>query len=97
MEQRKRLEIVVANHEARRILQLLERTGAPHYSMVRDVSGRGDRGVQDGRGLSETFINVLIVAYLDPEVLDRLRAPLAAELKRFGGVAAVTDAEWLSH
>jgi hypothetical protein len=97
MEARKRLEIIVIQPEARAVLALLERHGIRHYSMLRDVSGRGDRGVQDGKGLSETFINVMIVCFLEPEAFEAVRESLRTELSRHGGVAVVSDVFWLKH
>ncbi len=97
MDARKRLEIIVINPEAKAVLTLLERHGIKHYSMIRDVSGRGDRGVQDGRGLSETFINVMIICYLTTEAFEAVKESLRSELSRHGGVAVVSDVSWLKH
>jgi len=97
MEARKRLEIIVINPEVRSVLTLLERQGITHYSMIRDVSGRGDRGLQDGKGLSETFINVMIICYLTTEAFEAVKESLRTELSRHGGVAVVSDVNWLKH
>jgi nitrogen regulatory protein PII len=97
MESRKRLEIIVTQPEVKPVLKLLERHGILHYSLLKDVSGRGDRGMQDGRGLSETFINVMIISFITPEAFDVVRESLSAELSRYGGVAVVSDVQWLPH
>ncbi len=97
MEARKRLEIIVINPEVKAILSVLERHGVTHYSMIRDVSGRGDRGVQDGKGLSETFINVMIICYLTTEAFEAVKESLRTVLSRHGGVAVVSDVNWLEH
>lgn len=97
MDARKRLEIIVTNPEAKPVLQLLDKHGIKHYSMIRDVSGRGDRGVQDGKGLSETFINVMIVCYITTEAFEAVKESLRTELSRHGGVAVVSDVNWLKH
>lgn len=97
MDARKRLEIIVTNPEAKPVLQLLDNHGIKHYSMIRDVSGRGDRGIQDGKGLSETFINVMIVCYITTEAFEAVKESLRTELSRHGGVAVVSDVNWLKH
>jgi nitrogen regulatory protein PII len=97
MDARKRLEIIVTNPEAKPVLFLLEKHGIKHYSVIRDVSGRGDRGVQDGKGLSETFINVMIVCYITTEAFEAVKESLRTELSRHGGVAVVSDVLWLKH
>jgi nitrogen regulatory protein PII len=97
MDARKRLEIIVTNPEAKPVLQLLDKHGIKHYSMIRDVSGRGDRGIQDGKGLSETFINVMIVCYITTEAFEAVKESLRTELSRHGGVAVVSDVNWLKH
>jgi len=97
MDARKRLEIIVTQPEAKPVLKLLERHGILHYSLLKDVSGRGDRGVQDGRGLSETFINVMVVCYITPEAFEAVKESLRTELSRHGGVAVVSDVQWLPH
>jgi nitrogen regulatory protein PII len=97
MHARKRLEIIVTNPEAKPVLNILERYGILHYSMIREVSGRGDRGVQDGKGLSETFINVMIICYITTEAFEAVKESLRTELSRYGGVAVVSDVSWLEH
>ncbi len=97
MDARKKLEIIVTNPEARPVLLLLEKHGISHYSMIRDVSGRGDRGIQDGKGLSETFINVMIICYITTEAFEAVKESLRTELSRHGGVAVVSDVNWLTH
>jgi nitrogen regulatory protein PII len=97
MDARKRLEIIVTNPEAKPVLQLLDKHGIQHYSMIRDVSGRGDRGIQDGKGLSETFINVMIICYITTEAFEAVKESLRTELSRHGGVAVVSDVNWLKH
>ena len=97
MELRKRLEIIVTQQEAKSVLKLLERHGILHYSLLKDVSGRGDRGIQDGRGLSETFINVMIISFITPEAFEAVRESLRTELSRYGGVAVVSDVHWVTH
>lgn len=97
MDARIKLEIIVTNPEMKPVLRLLEKHGITHYSMIRDVSGRGDRGVQDGKGLSETFINVMILCYVTTEAFETVKESLRTELSRHGGVAVVSDVSWLKH
>ncbi len=97
MDTRKKLEIIVTNPEAKPVLLLLENHGITHYSIIRDVYGRGDRGIQDGNDLSDTFINVLIICFITTETFEVVKESLRAELSRQGGVAVVSDVSSLKH
>lgn len=97
MDAHKKLEIIVTNPETKPVLLILEKYGISHYSLIRDVSGRGDRGIQDGKDLSETFINVMIICYITTEAFEAVKESLRTELSRHGGVAVVSDVLWLRH
>jgi nitrogen regulatory protein PII len=97
MESVKRIEIITDAHEMREICHLLEGLGITGYSVVREVTGRGDRGVQSGDELTGVFSNSLLLTTCAPERVAELVEVIRPALKRRGGICLVSDALWVRH
>ncbi len=93
----KRVEIVVNSLQVGAVVQLLERHGVVGHSVIRDVTGRGERGRQTGDELTGALSNSCVLTTCPPERLDAMLADLRRFLKRAGGVAMVSDAMWVEH
>ncbi|MCU0256807.1 MAG: hypothetical protein MUF60_08675 [Vicinamibacterales bacterium] len=93
----KRLEIIVNALQVEAVAGLLERHGVTHHSVIRDVTGRGDRGRQTGDELTGAFSNAYVLTACAPEKVDALLEDLRGFLRRAGGVALVSDAMWVKH
>ena len=93
----KRLEIVVAAPHSERVLALLASHSLTGWSLLRGVSGAGERGRQHGDEITGVSSNHLIVTTCPPEQLDALMQELRELLSRFGGMCLVSDALWLRH
>ena len=46
---KKKIEIVVEAARARAVIEMIEDAGAKGYTVVPQVSGKGNRGIRDGR------------------------------------------------
>ena len=97
MEAVKRIEIITDALEMREVCRVLEALGVSGYSLVRDVTGRGERGVQSGDGLTDVFKNSLLLTACGPERVEEIVAAIRPILKRRGGVCLVSDALWVMH
>lgn len=93
----KRLEIVVDAPHSERVTELLARNGLTGWTVVRGVSGSGERGLQLGDGITGISSNHLIVTTCSGEGLQDLAEELRALLSRVGGMCLVSDALWLRH
>lgn len=93
----KKLEIVIDRLHLDDVLRLLDRAGVSGYTVVRDVTGRGDRGERAADELTDVFSNALVVAACAPDAVERITADLREILERHGGVCLVSDASWLKH
>lgn len=97
MESVKRIEIIIDTREMREVCRLLEALGVSGYSVIRDVTGRGDRGVQSGDELTDVLKNSLLLTAAPPALLAEIIAAIRPILKLRGGICLVSDAEWVIH
>jgi len=93
----KRIDIVINAVEKEHLYQLLQKQGMNNFTLFEEVKGRGDRGWQDGSGLTESFKNVSVMLACEQEDFDNIKEPLRIFLKKVGGICLVSDAQWLTH
>jgi nitrogen regulatory protein PII len=93
----KRVEIVADALELQNIVRELERVGVSGWTVVRNVTGSGERGLRRGDDLTDVFANRLVIVACEQEKLDALVDAIRPILARFGGVCLVSDAMWLKH
>jgi nitrogen regulatory protein PII len=93
----KRLEIVIAARQMTQVCRLLEQHGVSGYTLIREVAGKGERGMQFADGLNAAFANSYLLTTCDPDVLPALVEALRPLLSRHGGECLVTDALSVRH
>jgi nitrogen regulatory protein PII len=97
MQSIKRVEIVTDSLEMQEVIDMVESLGIKGYTLIRDVLGKGERGVQRGDELTGVFNNsLLLVACTDGEV-SMLVDAIRPMLKKRGGICLVSDAQWVMH
>jgi nitrogen regulatory protein PII len=92
-----RIEIVVDAPHSHRVIECLEHVGVEGYTLIRGVSGSGERGLQLGDELTGVFNNHYILTTCEEGRLDEVSAALRPLLRRVGGICLVSDARWLLH
>jgi nitrogen regulatory protein PII len=97
MRRVKRLEIVVDTLAVPKLLGALEATGVSGWTVVREVTGKGDRGLRSGDDLSGVAGNGYVLTVCDLGEVARVAEAIRPILRTFGGVCLVSDAEWLLH
>jgi len=97
MQPCKRIEIVIEEPLLRRMLAALEEIGVPGYTVIRGVSGRGDRGERRGDDVTSVFTNCLVLVACDAELATQVANVVRPVLSASGGVCIVSDAQWLRH
>lgn len=93
----KRIEIIVAAPELPGVLKMLDAAGVSGYTIIKDATGKGERGERGGDELSGTFVNSYIITTCPPEQVGQIVEALRPILKRCGGVCLVSDAQWIIH
>ena len=93
LHRKKKIEIVVEAARARAITEMIEDAGAKGYTVVPDVSGKGNRGVRDEAHLSDVFRNKLIIVIAAEEIADRIVEQSQALLENYAGIVVVSDVE----
>lgn len=90
---KKKVEIVVEASRAKAMIATIERAGAKGYTVVPEVSGKGNRGVRDEAVLSDVFRNVLIVVIAAEEVAARIVEESHSVLEHYAGIVVVSDVQ----
>lgn len=92
----KRIEIVLPKGQVEQVVAALDEGWSSGYTVIRDVLGRGERGLRSGGDLGVSDHHYILVACSDgqaPQIIETVR-PI---LERYGGVCLVSDAQWVIH
>jgi nitrogen regulatory protein PII len=92
MQAVKRIELVVPSVALEEVLEQLEHLQVEGYTVIKQVEGKGDRGLMDGDGLHNAFSNSLVIIACKPEALEKFIAPLKRIVVENGGLCLVSDA-----
>jgi nitrogen regulatory protein PII len=97
MQHVKRIEIITDSLQMRDVCTVLDQLGVTGYSVVRDVVGKGERGLQSGDELTGVFKNSYLLTTCSPDRLGEIVETIRPILKQRGGVCLVSDAQWVVH
>jgi PII-like signaling protein len=90
---KKRIEIVVEASCAPSILEMIEAAGAKGYTVLQDVSGKGNRGVRDDSHLTDVFRNVLIIVIATEEIAHEIINNSQPLLENYAGIVTMSDVD----
>jgi nitrogen regulatory protein PII len=93
----KRVEIVVDQLALPELLRALDGAGASGWTVLRDASGRGGRGLRRGDDLTDVLTNAVVLCAGEPAAAERLVAAVRPLLATYGGMCLVSDAAWVLH
>jgi len=92
----KRLDLIVSERELEKVIHALDKAGAPGYSVIRPVTGRGpDTYVTEGMDFSGLGANAHVIVFCEQDVIDKLRDLINPILDYYGGVAYLAEAHKL--
>ena len=97
MKNLKRIECVIDAVHVPAVVDALRAGGVDGYTVIRGASGWGDRGARQPDGVSGVFENCVVLCACDADVLEEVADKLRPILKRYGGVALISDTQSLSH
>ncbi|MFM9041157.1 MAG: P-II family nitrogen regulator [Vulcanococcus sp.] len=90
----KRLDLFISERELTKILEAIEAAGAPGYTVMKHVTGKGPHGsVSESMDFSGLGANAHVIVFCEPALLDGLRSALQPLLSYFGGMAYVSEAQ----
>ncbi len=93
----KKVEIIAATVEVRKVLELLEELGVSGYTLIREAEGMGDRGHRLADEVTDVFTNSYIMVCCTPELAERISHRIQPRIKKYGGACIVSDAVWVRH
>jgi nitrogen regulatory protein PII len=93
LHRKKRIEIVVEAARVPAVIEMIEDAGAKGYTVVANVSGKGNRGVRGEAHLSDVFRNMLIIVIAAEEIASRIVERSQALLENYAGIVVVSDVE----
>lgn len=89
-----RIDLFLNERELTRICEALRKAGAPGYSVMRHVTGMGHGGeISEAMDFTDLGANAHVVVFCEQGVLAEVKQKVRPLLKRFGGVAFVSQAE----
>ncbi len=97
MQPVKRVEFVVDALEVPNLLSLLEQLGLSGYTVIPEVTGKGERGERRGDEPSGVFKNSYVLTTCDASQLAELVEATRPILRKQGGICLVSDALWVKH
>ena len=91
----KRLDLIMSERELDKVLNALKQAGAPGYSVMRHVTGRGRSGdvVSESMEFSGLGANAHVIVFCDEATIEQLKPTLNSIFSYYGGVAFVADAQ----
>lgn len=93
----KRVEFVVDAMALEDVLASLSEININAYTIIRDASGRGERGLRGGDIFGGTFDNSYVLIACSDDESKQIVEILRPLLKRLGGMCMVSDAQWVLH
>jgi nitrogen regulatory protein PII len=97
MQDIKRVEIVTDSLEMHEVTDIIDQLGISGYTLIKDVVGKGERGLQSGDELTGVFKNSLLLVACEAEKVPALVEAIRPILKKRGGICLVSDAQWVVH
>jgi hypothetical protein len=90
----KRIDLFIADREVTRICRAIREAGAPGYSVLRHVTGRGVGGeISEAMDFSGLGANAHVIVFCSAAQAEAVRAAVRPVLETYGGVGFVAEAE----
>ncbi|MBF8275520.1 MAG: nitrogen regulatory protein [Candidatus Brocadiaceae bacterium] len=86
-----KVEIVTDAIKLDSIVKLLDEVGVSGYSVIKDVIGKGTRGIRGDDGLTELFKNNYIMIVCNEKEMNTIVEAVCPIIHKFGGICIVSD------
>lgn len=86
-----KVEIITDALEVDNVAKLLDEIGVSGYSIIKDVVGKGHRGVRSGYELADLFKNSYIMVVCNEIEMHKIVEAVRPIINKFGGVCIVSN------
>lgn len=93
----KRVEIVIDALELSAVCAVFDQVGVSGYTLIRQVTGKGDRGDRSGDGLTAALENGYVFCACNETQARTVAETVRPILQRLGGVCLISDCLWVEH
>ncbi|MFK8050044.1 MAG: hypothetical protein AB8B81_16570 [Halioglobus sp.] len=94
----KRIEVVIEQVMAPKLIELLRAQGTRGYTAIPNISGEGDRGIRRADELAGDSSNTMfIIACENLDEVESIVELVRPLIHRSGGICIVSDAQWVLH
>ncbi|MEQ9520340.1 MAG: transcriptional regulator [Parvibaculum sp.] len=93
MFQKKKIEVVVEAVYLNRVIDAAVKAGAKGYSVIPHLTGNGQHGVRQGRGLSGAFENAMFISIVDKAIADDVVKNIHAAIGEAIGILYMSDVD----
>ena len=89
----KRLDLIFSERELQTILNTLENSNVPGYTVMKHATGRGpERVVTEDMEFTGLGANAHVIVFCEQEIIDTMRDEIRSLLSYYGGVAYISEA-----
>jgi PII-like signaling protein len=92
---KKRLEFVLDASLQRSLIELIDKAGAPGYTVLPVQAGRGRDGTWTAGHTSNAFSMVSVLVICDADAAERLAEEVLPKLEDFSAIVTITDVQVL--
>jgi hypothetical protein len=92
---KKKLEFVLPGSLQRPLIDLIEKNGAPGYTVLPVQAGKGRDGTWESGHATGAFGMVAVVAICDAATADRIAEAVLPELENFSAIVTICDVQVL--
>jgi nitrogen regulatory protein PII len=91
MKSMKKIEVIIEAVYLNRLLQLFEKRGIKHYTLLKDIEGSGGHGLKMADDVTDVFSNDYFFTVCEEEKFLEVKEEIRAFTKKYGGKCFVTD------
>lgn len=89
------VEMITNTLELEQVLRILDKIGVSGYTVIRDVTGKGNRGTVFDDLETEALTNGYVMSICTEDQEQKVVEAVTPMLKKYGGVCIVSDAKWI--
>jgi PII-like signaling protein len=93
LHRKKRVELIVEASCVPRLVEMIEAAGAKGYTVLHEVSGKGNRGVRNDSHLTDVFRNMMIIVIAAEPIALQIISRSQRLLEDYAGIVTVSDVE----
>ncbi len=93
MFQKKKIEVVVEATYLPRVIEAATKAGAKGYSVIPHLTGNGQHGARQGRGLSGAFENAMFISIVDKAIADEVVSNIQNAIGDAIGILYTSDVD----